>query len=291
MLPQELPMHVVTLPTGETLPALGLGTWRIGESRRSRAAEVAAVRLALQLGYRVIDTAEMYGEGGAEEVVGEAVAAAIAAGELRREDLFIVSKVYPHNASRAGVQAACGRSLQRLRLEHIDLYLLHWRGQHALRGTVAGFEALKEQGRIGHWGVSNFDTDDMEELVAVDGGDRCAVNQVYYALSERGIEVDLLPWLRAHRMPCMAYCPLAQGRLAADPTLTRVGRRHGVTPTQVALAWVLAQPGVQAIPKAVREAHLRENLAARELVLRPEDFAEIDQQFAPPRRKRPLAMS
>jgi diketogulonate reductase-like aldo/keto reductase len=284
-------MQVVTLPTGETLPALGLGTWRMGESARSRAAELAAVRLALQLGVRVIDSAEMYGEGGAEEVVGEAVAQAIAAGELRREELFVVSKVYPHNASRAGVAAACERSLKRLRLEHIDLYLLHWRGQHALRETVAGFEALKQQGRVRHWGVSNFDTDDMDELMSVEHGDRCAANQVYYALSERGIEVDLLPWLRAHRMPCMAYCPLAQGRLANDATLANVGRRHGVSATQVALAWVLAQPGVMAIPKAVRETHLRENLAARELVLRPEDIAEIDQRFAPPRRKRPLAMS
>ncbi|WP_280152970.1 aldo/keto reductase [Piscinibacter sp. XHJ-5] len=284
-------MQLVTLPTGETLPALGLGTWRTGESPGSQRAEVAAVRLALQMGYRVIDTAEMYGEGGAEEVVGEAVGQAVAAGELRREELFVVSKVYPHNASRAGVRAACERSLKRLRLERIDLYLLHWRGQHALGETVAGFEALKQQGLIRHWGVSNFDTDDMEELIGVEHGDRCAANQVYYALSERGIEVDLLPWLRSHRMPCMAYCPLAQGGLAGDPALANVARRHGVSPTQVALAWVLAQPGVMPIPKAVREAHLRENLAARELVLRAEDMAELDQRFPPPKRKRPLAMS
>lgn len=283
-------MHTVSLPNGEAVPALGLGTWRMGESPRARQAEVAAVRLALALGYRVIDTAEMYGDGGAEEVVGEAVADALRAGDVKREELFIVSKVLPQNASRAGTVAACERSLKRLRLEHVDLYLLHWRGHHPLRDTVAGLQALRQRGLVRHWGVSNLDTDDMEELVSVPDGDRCASNQLYYALSERGIEVDLLPWLRAHRMPCMAYSPIDRGTLAHDATLQSIGRRRGASAAQVALAWVLAQPQVMAIPKAVREAHLRENLAAASLALTAEDHVELQQRFPPPRRKTPLAV-
>jgi diketogulonate reductase-like aldo/keto reductase len=280
-------MRRVSLPDGETVPALGLGTWRMGESARSRPAEVAALRLALDIGYRLIDTAEMYGEGGAEEVVGEALRGA----STRRDALFIVSKVYPHNASRRGVEAACERSLKRLQLEQIDLYLLHWRGEHPLADTVAGFEALKRRGLIRHWGVSNFDTTDMAELSAVPGGAACASNQVYYALSERGIEFDLLPWLRTRSMPCMAYCPIDRGRLAGDSVLQAIGQRHGASATQVALAWVLAQPGVMAIPKAVREAHLRENFAAAELTLSQQDFEAIEGRFPPPRRKKALAMS
>ena len=284
-------MHHVALPDGRTVPALGLGTWRMGESARARRAEVAAVRLALQLGVRLIDTAEMYGEGGAEEVVGEAVAEAIAAGELRRDELFVVSKVYPHNAGRSGVIAACERSLKRLRLSHLDLYLLHWRGQHPLRDTVAGFGALVEEGRTRHWGVSNFDVDDMEELLGVRHGDRCAANQVYYALTQRGIEVALLPWLRARNIACMAYSPLDQGRLGGDSVLKAIGTRHDASANQVALAWVLHQPGVIAIPKAVRDAHLRENLAAADLALSAAELAELDRRFPPPQRKTPLAMT
>jgi diketogulonate reductase-like aldo/keto reductase len=283
-------MHSVTLPDGETLPALGLGTWRMGESAHRRAEEVAAVRLALQMGYRVIDTAEMYGEGGSEEVVGEALAASIAAGELRRDDVFVVSKVYPHNASRAGALAACRRSLSRLGLQRLDLYLLHWPSQHPLRDTVAAFETLKAEGRIRHWGVSNFDVEHMESLLAVERGDRCAANQVYYALRERGIEAALLPWLQERRIPCMAYSPIDQGRLAGDKALDAMARRHGVSAAQIALAWVLRQPGLMAIPKAVREAHLRENLAAADLALAAEDLAELDRRFPPPGGKTPLAM-
>lgn len=283
-------MQPVVFASADTRPSLGLGTWRMGESARHRAEEIAALRLALQLGYRVIDTAEMYGEGGAEEVVGEALRQAMQAGEVRREDIFIVSKVYPHNASREGTRAACQRSLGRLGLSQIDLYLLHWRGQHALRETVAGFEALKDEGRIRHWGVSNFDRGDMEELFGVEGGERCAANQVYYALDERGIEIELLPWLRSQRVPCMAYSPLGQGRLARDTALTAIGRRYGTSAAQVALGWLLARPGVMAIPKAVREPHLRENLAAGSLVLSDEDLAEIDRRFPPPQRKGPLAV-
>jgi diketogulonate reductase-like aldo/keto reductase len=283
-------MHTVSLPDGQLLPALGLGTWRMGESALSRPAEVAAVRLAVELGCRVIDTAEMYGEGGAEEVVGEGLAQALRAGVVARDEVFVVSKVYPYNASRAGVAAACERSRQRLRLDHIDLYLLHWRGEHPLQETVAGFEALAQRGFIRHWGVSNFDTDDMESLAGVPNGGKCAVDQLYYALTERGIEVDLLPWLRSRGIPCMAYSPIDRGTLACHPVLRDIGRRHGMSAAQIALAWVLSQPQVMAIPKAVHEAHLRENWAAADFVFSAEDRAELDQRFAPPRRRVPLAM-
>lgn len=284
-------MHTVTLPDGETRPALGLGTWRIGEVASRRRTEIAAVRSALEMGYRVIDTAEMYGEGGAEEIVGEALADALRAGTVAREEVFVVTKVYPHNASRDGVRAALDRSRKRLRLDHVDLYLLHWRGAHPLAETVAGFEALREAGRLRHWGVSNFDRDDMTELAALPDGGRCAANQVYYSLGERGAGFDLLPWLQHRSVPLMAYCPIDQGRLAGDATLQAVGERHGASAAQIALAWVLAQTGVMAIPKAVREAHLRENLAAGEITLSRADLDAIDARFAPPRRRTPLAMT
>ena len=283
-------MNSIEFPLGEAWPALGLGTWRMGESAGSRAAEVAALRRAIELGYRVIDTAEMYGEGGAETVVGQALAQALRCGDVTREQLFIVSKVYPHNASRSGTLAACERSRQRLGLDHIDLYLLHWRGAFALAETVAGFEALMGRGHIRHWGVSNFDTDDMAELQRVAGGAQCASNQVFYALSERGVEFELLPWQRRHTMPLMAYCPIGQGRLARHAGLQAIGERHGASAAQVALAWMLAQAGVMAIPKAVHEAHLRENLAAAALALTPADVADIDVLFPAPRRRRALAM-
>ena len=283
-------MNTVKLPDGTSLPALGLGTWRMGESAASRATEVGAVRLALELGYRVIDTAEMYGDGGAEEVVGRALVEAMRAGTVTRDQLFVVSKVYPHHADRAGVAAACERSLRRLGLERIDLYLLHWPGAHPLRETVAGFEALQSQGRVMHWGVSNFDTDDMALLGTVPGGARCAANQVYYSPSARGAEFDLLPWERARSMPLMAYCPLDQGDLAHDTVLQAVAERRAATPSQVALAWLIARGGVMPIPKAVREAHLRANLAAADLVLNEADLSGIERRFPAPRRKQALAM-
>jgi len=283
-------MNNVELPDGTRLPALGLGTWHMGESKNTRVREVAAVRLALEMGYRVVDIAEMYGEGGAEEVVGQALGEAVRAGTVTREQVFVVSKVYPHNASRDGMAAACERSRRRLGLEHIDLYLLHWPGPHPLRETVAGFESLQAKGRITHWGVSNFDTDDMRELAALPGGERCAANQVYFSPSTRGAEFDLLPWQRARAMPLMAYCPLDQGDLAGDDTLLRVAERHGATPSQVALAWLIARGGVMPIPKAVREAHLRDNLAAVDLVLNEADLSEIERRFPAPRRKLALAM-
>jgi diketogulonate reductase-like aldo/keto reductase len=284
-------MRSLELPGGGTLPQLGLGTWHMGESEgRRQAMEVAAVRAAIDMGYRLIDTAEMYGEGGAEEVVGQAVAQVLRSGEVSREELFIVSKVYPHNASRKGTALACDRSRRRMGLEHIDLYLLHWRGAHPLAETCDAMESLVAQGHIGRWGVSNFDTDDMDELAALPQGARCATNQVYYALAERGPAFSLLPWLRTRGMPLMAYSPIGQGTLANHPALRAIGERHGASAAQVALAWLLAQPGVAAIPKAAHEAHLRDNLLAATLRLGRDDQAELDRLFPPPSHKTPLAM-
>ena len=284
-------MRTLELSANQKIPVLGLGTWRMGEEPGSRKAEVAAVRSAIAMGYRLIDTAEMYGEGGAEEVVGQAIAEALRAGDVKREELFVVSKVYPHNASRKGTPAACARSLARLGLDRIDLYLLHWRGEHPLDQTCEAMRRLVDDGRIGRWGVSNFDTDDMDELAAVCGEPLdCAANQVYYSMSERGPEFSLLPWQRERGMPLMAYSPIDQGALAGDAALKKIAERLGVTAAQLALAWVVAQPGVVAIPKAVREAHLRDNLAAAELRLSAEDLAEIDRLHPPPRGKKPLAM-
>jgi len=262
----------------------------MGESARKRRAEVAAVREAIQLGYRLFDTAEMYGEGGAETMLGEALHGALAAGELRREELFVVSKVYPHNASRRGTIAACERSLQRLRLDTIDLYLLHWRGAHPLIETVDAFHILKDRGSIRHFGVSNFDVDDMCELWAVSGGGACAANQVWYSASQRGIEYALCPWLRERKVALMAYSPIDQATLARDATLADIGRRLGASAASVALAWLMRQ-GVIAIPKAARSEHLRENLTAATLELDEQALRAIDAAFPPPRRATALAIS
>lgn len=285
-------MRTLQLPTGGEMPVLGLGTWRMGEDAKRRADEVKAVREAIALGYRLIDTAEMYGEGGAETVLGQAIAEALRAGDVRREELFIVSKVYPHNASRRGTRDACERSLKRLGLDAIDLYLLHWRGSHPLRETVAAMHSLIDDGRISHWGVSNFDIDDVEELEEATGGDGpvCEANQVYLSLGERGPEFSLLPWQRERGMPLMAYSPIDQGALAEDDGLAELADRLGVTAAQLALAAVIARPGVAAIPKAVRSAHLKENLAAADLKLDAATLAELDRLHPPPKRKTPLAM-
>ena len=273
-------MQTIVFPDGAEAPAIGQGTWRMGEDPAERPREVAALRLGLELGLALIDTAEMYGEGGAEEVVGEAI-------QGRRERVFLVSKVYPHNASRSGVAAACERSLRRLGCDYLDLYLLHWRGQYPLAETVEAFERLREQGEIRRWGVSNFDLDDMEEL----DNAACATNQVLYNPEQRGIEFDLLPWCQARRMPVMAYCPLGQGgALLKHPVLLEVARRQGATPAQVALAWALHQPGVLAIPKAVEVEHVHLNAGAARLALSAEELAIIDAAFPPPARKRSLAM-
>lgn len=272
----------VTLPGGETVPALGQGTWKMGESRGRRAEEVRALQLGLDLGMTLIDTAEMYASGVAEEITCEAIAG-------RRDEVFLVSKVLPSNASRPGTIAACERSLKRLGVETIDLYLLHWPGHHPVADTVAGFKALQQAGKIRHWGVSNFDVGEMEELLDA-GGEAVATNQVLYNLSRRGIEYDLVPWQARRKIPLMAYSPIEQGRLARDRALGGIAARHGATPAQVALAWALAQPQTMVIPKAGSEAHVRENRAAAEIVLSPEDFAALDAAFPPPRRKSSLEM-
>ncbi len=270
-------------------PALGLGTWRMGENARTRRAEVAAVRLALDIGYRLIDSAEMYGDGGAEEVVGLALAEALRAGDCKREELTIVSKVLPSNASLHGVVAACERSRQRLGVDMIDLYLLHWPGSHPLRETVQGFEQLRALGAIAHWGVSNFDLAAMKKLVALPGGERCAANQVYYSLGEREIDFDLKPWQQQRALPLMAYSPIDQSALAGDPRVAALAAPLGLTAAQLALAWTLRDGNVIAIPKAVREPHLRENLAAGDIELDAATLAALDVLFPPPRKAQPLA--
>jgi diketogulonate reductase-like aldo/keto reductase len=287
-------MRQLPLPGGPAaMPVLGLGTWRMGEASASRNAEVAAVRAAIDMGYRLIDTAEMYGEGGAETVVGLALAEALRAGAVKREELLVVSKVYPHNASRRGTVSASERSRKRLGLDRIDVYLLHWRGSHPLAETVEAMESLVQAGHIGSWGVSNFDVDDMQELSAVItrlGASACATNQVYFSLSERGPEFSLLPWMRERAMPLMAYSPIDQGTLAGDDTLAQIGRERSLTAAQVALAWVVSRPGVAAIPKASSATHLQENLAAASVRLSEEELRRIDKRFAPPKKKTPLSM-
>jgi diketogulonate reductase-like aldo/keto reductase len=273
----------VTLPSGETVPALGQGTWQMAETASRRKQEIEALRLGVELGMTLVDTAEMYGEGASEELVAEALV-----GE--RDRLFLVSKVYPHNASRQGVVQACERSLRRLKTDRLDLYLLHWRGSVPLEETVAGFEELRRSGKIRHWGVSNFDTDDMDELLRVPAGENCAANQVLYNVTRRGPEFDLIPWMTEHRMPLMAYSPIEQGRLPRGGVLQRIGQKYGASPFQIALAWLLQKPDVIAIPKASSPDHVRDNHRALEIRLSPEDLDAIDAEFPPPRRKRPLEM-
>ncbi|SDH47895.1 aldo/keto reductase [Pseudomonas panipatensis] len=273
-------MRTVAFADGTVVPALGQGTWRMGEDATARRREVAALREGIERGLTLIDTAEMYAEGGAEAVVGEAIRG-------QRDGLFLVSKVYPHNASRKGIPAACERSLKRLGSDYLDLYLLHWRGQYPLAETVEAFERLREAGKIRRWGVSNFDLDDLDELAAP----ACASNQVQYSLEARGVEWDLLPWCQAQRMPLMAYCPVGQGgRLLRHPALRAVAERHGASPARVALAWLIRQPGVIAIPKAVDSLHIRDNAAALTLHLDADDLAALDAAFPPPTRKTQLSV-
>ncbi|MDO1584446.1 aldo/keto reductase [Rhizobium oryzicola] len=277
----EIPF--VSLSSGIQIPSLGIGTWKMGEDHRHRASEIAALQAAIDQGMTVIDTAEMYGEGAAEEVVGEAIVG-------RRDDVFLVSKVYPWNASRRGVIEACERSLHRLGTDRLDLYLLHWRGEHPLEETVGGFEDLKAAGKIGAWGVSNFDVDDMEELISVPGGEYCAANQVLFNLARRGIEYDLLPWCQQRSIPIMAYSPIEQGRLLRHPELVRIAKTYQATPAQVALAFVLEREGVVAIPKTSSVARVAENRGAIDLDISDEDWDALDDAFPPPTRKQALAM-
>jgi len=280
----EVQMRTVTLKGGVKVPVFGLGTWRMGERTSARAAEVAALKLGLELGVRLIDTAEMYGEGVAEEIVGQAM------GGLR-DSVYLVSKVYPHNASRKGTLAACERSLKRLKTDRLDLYLLHWRGSHPLAETVEGFEALQKAGKIVSWGVSNFDVDDLDALAGVPDGGNCASNQVLYHLGSRGIEFGLLAKCQAARIMVMAYSPLGQGALLRKPALGKIAAKHACQPAAVALAWVLRQKGVITIPKATQPEHVRANIKALDVELDPHDLAALDSAFPPPRRARPLEMT
>jgi diketogulonate reductase-like aldo/keto reductase len=283
-------MKTLLLPSGRPIPVLGQGSWYMGEDPAQKKREVDALRLGMELGVSLIDTAEMYAEGGAEEIVGEAIAG-------HRDEVFLVSKVYPHNADRRGMQAACERSLRRLGTDCIDLYLLHWPGSVPLAETLGAFEALRKQGKIRDFGVSNFDRNGMEKVYGQPGGKAIAVNQVLYNPMRRGIEWNLLPWCREHAMPVMAYSPLESGaqdqrRLLENPRLKAIAARHGqdVSAAQIALAWLLRQDNVIAIPKAVDPAHVRANRAALDIVLTEQDMAELDQAFPPPQQNVPLEM-
>jgi diketogulonate reductase-like aldo/keto reductase len=272
-----------TLPDGEPIPVLGQGTWHMAEDPGRREVEITSLRLGLDLGMTLIDTAEMYANGAAEELVGEAIAG-------RREEVFLVSKVLPEHATRPGTIAACERSLQRLRTERLDLYLLHWRGDVPLEQTIEGFVSLVGRGLIRNWGVSNFDVWEMQELERLPGGTAVATDQVLYNLMRRGVEWDLLPWCRARRIPIMAYSPIEQGRMLKYPLLRKVATRHSATPAQVALAWLLRQELLVAIPKAATPVHVRENRAALDLRLTDQDLAELNRAFPPPDGPRPLEM-
>lgn len=274
----------VQLPNGRGIPALGLGTWHMGENRGARQAEVEALRAGIDLGLTVIDTAEMYGDGGAEEVVAEATAG-------RRDEVFLVSKVMPQNASLQGTIAACQKSLKRLKTGRIDLYLLHWRGSYPLADTVTAFERLRADGKIGEWGVSNFDVAGMAELALVEDGARCAANQVMYHLGERGVEWQLLPEARRARRPIMAYCPLGQGNLLRNAIVARLAKKHHVAASAVALAFLLGKPGVLAIPKSAHAERVREFASAPAVKFDKDDLALLDLEFPPPKRKTSLAMT
>jgi diketogulonate reductase-like aldo/keto reductase len=273
----------ITLRSGERVPAFGQGTWHMGEDPRRAAEEAAALRLGIELGLTLIDTAEMYGNGAAEEVVAQAAAGV-------RDRLFIVSKVLPYNASRSGTIEACERSLKRLKTDHIDLYLLHWRGSYPLAETLAGFERLQQDGKIRYHGVSNFSLDDMQEWVSLKGGDAVAANQILYNLSRRGPEWDLIPWCRERDIAIMAYSPIEQGRILRNRALAQVAVRHGATPAQVALAWLLRQDGMMVIPKATRAEHVRENFGALKIRLSDDDLAALDRAFPPPKGPSHLGM-
>jgi diketogulonate reductase-like aldo/keto reductase len=272
----------VTLPDVTTVPALGQGTWRMGEDPRLQKHEIAALRAGIELGMTLIDTAEMYGDGATETLLGEALAGV-------RDQVFLVSKVYPQNAGRGRIERACESSLRRLKTDHLDLYLLHWRGAVPLAETIEGMEALIRAGKIRRWGVSNLDHDDMDELIRA-GGAACATDQILYNVAERGAEFDLMPQLAAKRMPAMAYSPVGQGRLPQSAGLASVAKRLGATPYQVALAWVLRDPNVIAIPKAADSAHVKDNRRAADLVLSKEDLAAINADFPAPTRRTRLAM-
>jgi diketogulonate reductase-like aldo/keto reductase len=276
-------MRMVALPSGDKVPALGQGSWNMGDERGTRAEEIATLQLGLDLGLNLIDTAEMYGEGKSEELVGQAIAG-------RRDNAFLVSKVYPHNASRKGAVSACERSLKRLGTDRLDLYLLHWRGSIPFAETLEAFTSLQKAGKIRHYGVSNLDIEDMKELSQVSSAGGVQTNQLLFNLTRRGIEFDLLPWMRERRMPVMAYSPVEQARLLSNPKLVAFARRHDMTPSQAALAWLLSRNDVIAIPKASRREHVQENAGALGIELSAEQLAELDKVFPPPKKATALEM-
>ncbi|MCU0535959.1 MAG: aldo/keto reductase [Hydrococcus sp. Prado102] len=276
-------MKILKLPSGREIPILGQGTWRMGEKTSQKQAEIDALRLGIELGMTLIDTAEMYGEGGAEKVVAEAISG-------RRDEVFLVSKFYPYNASYQGVIKACDRSLSRLKTDYLDLYLLHWRGSIPLSETLEALQHLKQAGKILDYGVSNFDTDDMEEALSLSGGNALATNQVLYNLMRRGIEWDLLPWCKDRNIPIMAYCPVEQKAFVNHPQLIAIASKYNATPTQIALNWLLRQNNVISIPKAIDPIHIKENRTALDINVTEEDFKEIERIFPPPNRKQTLAM-
>jgi diketogulonate reductase-like aldo/keto reductase len=285
-------MKTVQFPDGARVPALGQGTWGMGESKNAHTDEVAALRLGIDLGMTLIDTAEIYGNGGSEKVVADAI-------DGQRDRVFVVTKVSPHNASRTGLPKACERSLKRLRIDAIDLYLLHWPSNISLAETVEAFEQLRSAGKIRRWGVSNFDVGEMEELFAIENGSRCSTNQVLYNLQHREIESGLMPFHQTSNLlhqtsapiPIMAYSPVGRGRrLLNNATLEKIAERHDATPAQIAIAWVLRQPDVIAIPKASNKTHVHDNAKALEIQLTKQDFADIDREFPPPKTKQPLPM-
>jgi diketogulonate reductase-like aldo/keto reductase len=277
-------MRQVALKNGTRVPALGLGTWKMGEDVRQRAQEVRALQAGLDLGATLIDTAEMYASGRAEEVVAAAI-------KGRRDGVYLVSKVLPQNASRAGVVKACEASLKRLKTDRIDLYLLHWRGQVPFAETMAGFDDLVQSGKIAGFGVSNLDLKELQEWLAVGRADKTLANQVMYSIGQRGIDFDLLPWCLERKIAIMAYCPLAQGDIPRKPVLTRIAARHRATPAQIMLAWVMRHEHVIAIPKSSRPERVRENVAAADIVLSAEDLMELEKEFPAPRKPQPLAMT
>ncbi|MEL6439390.1 MAG: aldo/keto reductase [Cyanobacteria bacterium J06621_8] len=276
-------MKILSLPSGQAIPILGQGTWRMGEKSSQKQAEISALKLGIDLGMTLIDTAEMYGDGGAEKIVAEAIAD-------QREEIYLVSKFYPYNASYSGVIAACDRSLSRLKTDYLDLYLLHWRGSIPLSETLSGLRHLKQAGKIRDFGVSNFDLNDMAKAAALPGGEEIISNQVLYNLKHRGIEWDLLPWCQKQSIPIMAYCPVEQQAFIGDRRLETLAAKHRATPTQIALSWLLHQDQVISIPKATNPNHVRENRAALDLELSPEDLKEIDRAYQPPSRKMSLAI-
>jgi diketogulonate reductase-like aldo/keto reductase len=278
-------MDAFRLPSGTAAPRWGQGAWQIGDDRRKRTEELLALNVGLDLGLNLIDTAEMYGNGRSEELVAEVIAG-------RREQIYLVSKVLPDNASRRGTIAACERSLKHLRTDYLDMYLLHWRGSVPLEETLEAFTTLRDRGSIRHYGVSNFDRADLEEAASLPGGADVATNQVLFNLEQRGVEFELLPWCRERGMPLMAYSPLGSDsrRLRTHPVLKKLAARLGATPARVALAWLLRQPDVVVIPKAASEAHVRDNHAALKLSLTADDLAELDRTFPPPKGPTPLAM-